>query len=60
MTGRDKPNMVLVEAHHDERVMRGREVELLLEQGEESIRKKGTRPLRQFIGEFKRAKKISG
>jgi prevent-host-death family protein len=58
ITVKGKPDMVLVKADQYERAMRGRDVELLLEQGEKSIREKGTRPFRQFLGELKRAKKI--
>lgn len=55
-----KPDMVLVTAAQYERAMRGREVESLLEEGEKSVEKKGTRPFRRFLSEFKRAKKIPG
>ena len=59
ITVKGKPDVVLVDAAVFEEKLRSYNVALLLEEGEQSIRASGTRPMRTFLREMKRGKKAS-
>ena len=58
VTVNGKPDVVLIEAAAFEKTLETLTLSRLLQEGEESVRAKGTRPAREFLREFKRAKKI--